>query len=37
LRQLLDAGAGVRDLHVERPGLHDAFMAIVAAEPAVAA
>ena len=29
LRKLLDAGAGVRDLHVERPGLHDAFMAIV--------
>ncbi len=30
LRGVLDAGAGVRDLHVERPGLHDAFMAIVA-------
>jgi ABC-2 type transport system ATP-binding protein len=29
LRRLLDAGAGVRDLHVERPSLHDAFMAIV--------
>jgi ABC-2 type transport system ATP-binding protein len=35
LRGVLDAGAGVRDLHVERPGLHDAFMAIVAdKEPA---
>jgi ABC-2 type transport system ATP-binding protein len=29
LRRLLDAGAGVRDLHVERPSLHDAFMTIV--------
>lgn len=30
LRRLLDAGAGVRDLHVERPSLHEAFMTIVA-------
>lgn len=29
LRRLLDAGAGVRDLHVERPSLHEAFMSIV--------
>jgi ABC-2 type transport system ATP-binding protein len=29
LRAVLDSGAGVRDLHVERPALHDAFMAIV--------
>ena len=29
LRRLLDTGAGVRDLHVERPSLHDAFMTIV--------
>ncbi|MFC3714364.1 ABC transporter ATP-binding protein [Sphingoaurantiacus capsulatus] len=34
LRGVLDAGAGVRDLHVERPRLHDAFMAIVADEDA---
>jgi ABC-2 type transport system ATP-binding protein len=37
LRRLLDAGAGVRDLHVERPGLHDAFMAIVGGDDAAAA
>ncbi len=30
LRALLDTGSGVRDLHIERPSLHDAFMAIVA-------
>jgi len=30
LRGVLDADAGVRDLHVERPSLHDAFVAIVA-------
>jgi ABC-2 type transport system ATP-binding protein len=30
LRAILDTGAGVRDLHVERPSLHDAFMSIVA-------
>ena len=29
LRGLLDTHAGVRDLHVERPSLHDAFRAIV--------
>lgn len=32
LRRLLDAGAGIADLHIERPSLHDAFVAIVGAE-----
>ena len=33
LQRLLASGAGVRDLHVERPSLHDAFVALVG-EPA---
>lgn len=36
LRGLLDTGAGVRDLHVERPSLHDAFRAIVGDEGSAA-
>jgi ABC-2 type transport system ATP-binding protein len=31
LRRVIDGGAGVRDLHVERPSLHDAFVEIVGA------
>jgi ABC-2 type transport system ATP-binding protein len=29
LAQLLAAGCGIRDMHIERPTLHDAFVAIV--------
>ena len=36
LRALLDGGAGIEALAIERPGLHDAFVAI-AGEPAAAA
>jgi ABC-2 type transport system ATP-binding protein len=28
LRALIDGGAGIDDLSIERPGLHDAFVAI---------
>ena len=28
LRALLDGGAGIETLAIERPGLHDAFVAI---------
>ena len=28
LRALLDGGAGIETLSIERPGLHDAFVAI---------
>jgi ABC-2 type transport system ATP-binding protein len=28
LKALLDGGAGIEDLSIERPGLHDAFVAI---------
>ena len=34
LRAILDSGAGIRDLHVERPSLHDAFVRIVSEESA---
>ena len=33
LARLIDAGCGIRDLHIDRPTLHDAFVAIVG-EPA---
>ena len=28
LKALLDGGAGIEELSIERPGLHDAFVAI---------
>jgi ABC-2 type transport system ATP-binding protein len=28
LRALIDGGAGIEELSIERPGLHDAFVAI---------
>src|SRR5205085_9695497 len=34
LRALLDSGAGIEDLSIERPGLHDAFVAIAGGEAA---
>jgi ABC-2 type transport system ATP-binding protein len=34
LKALLDGGAGIEDLSIERPGLHDAFVAIAGAEAA---
>ena len=34
LRALLDGGAGIEDLSIERPGLHEAFVAIAGAEAA---
>jgi ABC-2 type transport system ATP-binding protein len=34
LRALIDGGAGIEDLSIERPGLHEAFVAIAGAEAA---
>ena len=34
LRALMDGGAGIEDLSIERPGLHEAFVAIAGAEAA---
>jgi ABC-2 type transport system ATP-binding protein len=34
LRALLDGGAGIEELSIERPGLHDAFVAIAGEEAA---
>ena len=34
LRALLDGGAGIEELSIERPGLHEAFVAIAGAEAA---
>jgi ABC-2 type transport system ATP-binding protein len=34
LKALIDGGAGIEDLSIERPGLHDAFVAIAGAEAA---
>jgi ABC-2 type transport system ATP-binding protein len=34
LRALLDSGAGIEDLSIERPGLHDAFVAIAGGDAA---
>jgi ABC-2 type transport system ATP-binding protein len=34
LRALLDGGAGIEELSIERPGLHDAFVAIAGSEAA---
>jgi len=34
LQQLIDGGAGIESLSIERPSLHDAFVAIVGAEAA---
>jgi ABC-2 type transport system ATP-binding protein len=34
LRALLDGGAGIEDLSIERPGLHEAFVAIAGPEAA---
>jgi ABC-2 type transport system ATP-binding protein len=34
LRALLDGGAGIEDLSIERPGLHDAFVAIAGEQAA---
>jgi ABC-2 type transport system ATP-binding protein len=34
LRALIDGGAGIEELSIERPGLHDAFVAIAGEEAA---
>ena len=34
LKALIDAGAGIEDLSIERPGLHDAFVAIAGEQAA---
>lgn len=34
LKALIDGGAGIEDLSIERPGLHDAFVAIAGAQAA---
>jgi ABC-2 type transport system ATP-binding protein len=34
LARLIAAGSGIRDMHIERPTLHDAFVAIVGDAPA---
>ncbi len=34
LRALIDGGAGIETLSIERPGLHDAFVAIAGASAA---
>jgi ABC-2 type transport system ATP-binding protein len=34
LKALIDGGAGIEELSIERPGLHDAFVAIAGAEAA---
>src|SRR4051812_47709471 len=36
LKALIDGGAGIETLAIERPGLHDAFVAIAGAQPAEA-
>jgi ABC-2 type transport system ATP-binding protein len=36
LRALIDGGAGIETLSIERPGLHDAFVAIAGASAAAA-
>ena len=36
LKALIDGGAGIETLAIERPGLHDAFVAIAGARPAEA-
>ena len=36
LKALIDGGAGIETLAIERPGLHDAFVAIAGADAAVA-
>jgi ABC-2 type transport system ATP-binding protein len=35
LRALIDGGAGIEDLSIERPGLHEAFVAIAGPEAAL--
>ena len=34
LKALIDGGAGIEELSIERPGLHDAFVAIAGEEAA---
>jgi ABC-2 type transport system ATP-binding protein len=34
LARLIEAGCGIRDMHIERPTLHDAFVAIVGGDTA---
>jgi ABC-2 type transport system ATP-binding protein len=34
LKALIDGGAGIEELSIERPGLHDAFVAIAGAAAA---
>ena len=36
LKALIDGQAGIENLSIERPGLHDAFVAIAGAEAAAA-
>ena len=36
LKALIDGGAGIETLAIERPGLHDAFVAIAGAGTAAA-
>jgi len=36
LKALIDGGAGIETLAIERPGLHDAFVAIAGARTAEA-
>ena len=36
LKALVDGAAGIENLSIERPGLHDAFVAIAGAEAAAA-
>lgn len=36
LARIIETGSGIRDLHIERPTLHDAFVAIVGDDAAVA-